>query len=84
MSSLSEVASSGDRLETLRVLRDVLAAQIDVTDSGRDVAALSLRFMATLAEIEDLEKSKPEQKGTALDELTARRAARESGASGTA
>jgi hypothetical protein len=85
MSSLREVAAAGDRLETLYALRDVLARQIEMTESGRDVAALSLRFMSTLAEIDTLEReSAPDREGTGLDELNARRAAREAGAARSA
>lgn len=78
--SLREVAGTGDRLETLRALRDRIASQIDETDSARDVAALGQRLMDALGQIDDIEGSTPEQKGTALDDLRARRAARRSGA----
>jgi hypothetical protein len=71
--ALSGVARAGDRLETLRALRDRLAAEIDVCDSKRDVAALSQRLMDVLEQIEAAEKARPESKGTPLDELAARR-----------
>ena len=72
-------AGSGDRLAALRALRDRLAADLDVCESARDVAALSQRFMDTLAQIETIEKAQPAKKGTPLDELTARRRARGAG-----
>lgn len=77
---LHETAVKGDRAATLRTLRDRLAKQIDETESGRDVAALSQRLVDVLRQIAELEKQEPAQKGTALDELNARRHARESGA----
>lgn len=78
--SLHDVATEGDRLSTLRALRDRLATQIDGTDSARDVSSLSQRLMDVLIQISDLEgeSAQSEQGGTALDELNARRAARES------
>lgn len=82
MSSLIEAARSGDRLTTLRALRDVLAATITIASSGRDVAALSRQLTEVLAQIEALEKA-PEVKGTPLDELEKRRSTRQPGASGT-
>lgn len=81
MSSLHEAAVSGDRLHTLRVLRDRLAEQIDETTSSRDVAALSLRLVDVLAEIEEIEKASAPAapKGSGLDEVSKRRAARSAG-----
>lgn len=80
--SLHEAAASGDRLYTLRVLRDRLAVQIDETTSSRDVAALSLRLVDVLAEIEEIEKASAPAApaGSGIDEVNARRAAREAGA----
>lgn len=81
MPSLSEVSPSGNRLDTLRALRDELARWMDETDSARDRAALSLRFVGVLEQIEQIEHATaPAQGGTGLDELNARRAARQSGA----
>jgi hypothetical protein len=54
MASLVDAAKSGDRRSTLVALRDVLAAQISVTESGRDVAALSKRLMEVMDEIDAL------------------------------
>lgn len=71
---LLESAESGNRLDTLRDLRDLLARQIQGCDSLRDLAALSGRFQAVLAEIAELEPKKAE--GDGVDEIAARRAAR--------
>ena len=71
---LSAVVAGGRRLVSLRALRDRLAAEIDRTDSARDVAALSQRVMDVLEQIDAIEKAQPAQKGTPLDELKARRA----------
>lgn len=54
--SLASAASGGDRLGTLRALRDRIAREIDTTQSARDVAALSRQLTDVLAQIEDLEK----------------------------
>lgn len=64
---------SGDRERALVALRDRLAAQIDATASGRDVAALSLRLVDVLNE---LKKSSPPAEKSPVDEIAARRANR--------
>lgn len=74
---LTESAESGDRLATLRDLRDLLAKQIQACDSMRDLAALSGRLQAVLAEIAILEPKKAE--GDGIDEIARRRAARRAG-----
>lgn len=74
--SLMEAAASGDRLVALRALRSVLAATITAGPPPRDLAALSRQLTDVLAQIEEAEKSAPEHKGTPLDELEKRRAAR--------
>lgn len=74
---LSESAASGDRLATLRALRDLLAVQIEACDSLRDLAALSGRLQSVLDEITRLEPKKAE--GDGIDEIARRRAARRSG-----
>lgn len=76
--SLSEAASTGDRVVTLRELRDVLASQIEVTDSGRDVAALSRQLTDVLAQIDVLAPSKAEV--DVVDEIATRRHVRRSSA----
>ncbi len=55
MATLAEVAADGDRRNTLRVLRDRLAEQIDTTASARDVAALSRQLTDVLSQIEAIE-----------------------------
>lgn len=57
---LITAAKSGDRLETLIALRDLLAERLQNTTSGRDVASMSRRLMQAVAEIETLEKLKTE------------------------
>jgi hypothetical protein len=79
---LRDVVSDGDRLESLRALRDRIAATIDATDSARDVAALSRQLTDVLQQIEAIEKATPGRKGTPLDELAKRRAGRGAGAKG--
>lgn len=76
--SLHDVAAKGDRLDTLRTLRNRLAQQIDETDSARDVAALSRQLTDVLAQLAEAE---PQTKaGDPVDEIAERRAARGAGA----
>jgi len=79
-STVAAAASSGDQLRTLEALRDRLAGEIDVCESPRDLASLSARMVDVLAQIKLAVAAQPEQKGTALDELQRRRAARSAGA----
>ena len=81
-SSLASKALSGDRLETLKALRDELAKRIDrPRTAARDVAALARQLTEVLTQIESANrKQAAKAKGTATDELAARRAARQSGA----
>lgn len=72
-SSLAVVVAAGDRVKSLRALRDRLAADIDDCGSLRDLASLSQRLMDVLAQIEACETARPEAEGTALDELSSRR-----------
>lgn len=72
--SLLELSSSDDRLGQLRHLRVLLSEAIDSCESGRDLAALSLRFQSVVAEIEELVGSG--EAVSAVDEIAARRRAR--------
>jgi len=76
--TLRSTAEQGNRLETLRVLRDSIAADIDACESLRDKATLSQRLMDALVQIEALEADQPATKGTVLDEVSTRRAAKSS------
>lgn len=75
MVSLVDVAEAGDRVATLRALRDRIAADIDAATAPRDLAPLAQRLMDCLQLIADAETANPETEGTALDELYARRRA---------
>lgn len=75
--SLPEAAASGNRLDALRELRDVLAGSIADCESGRDLAALSGRLQSVLEQIDELEPKKAA--GDGIDEIAQRRAARRSG-----
>jgi len=68
-------AKRGDRLATLKALRDRIAHLIDQpTTSPKDVAALSRQLQDVLAAIE---KEEPDtHEGSPLDEVNRRRAAR--------
>lgn len=51
---LAEAVASGDRRKAMECLRDVIADQIDKTESGRDVAALSKRLLEVLEALDTL------------------------------
>ncbi len=67
------------RIDQLSTLRDDLKERM-VEASDRDFTAMGRLLRDVLADLDDLAESKPEQKGTALDELRARRTARQPGA----
>lgn len=77
--SLLDPVREGDALAGLRALRDAIVADLDVCESMRDRAALYTRLTTVMAELREAEPA--EQKGDAVDEIAARRAARRSGAS---
>jgi len=54
----SEIVESGDRLQSLKELRRILAQKIEATGSCRDLASLSSRLDSVMKEIEELEKLK--------------------------
>lgn len=72
---LVDAASSGDQLKALQELRDLLALQIETSNSGRDVAALSRQLTDVLTRIEALA---PTDKVDVVDEISARRNGRRS------
>jgi hypothetical protein len=73
--SLPTVAASGDHLATLEALRGVLAEAIVLSDSARDVAALSARLTEVLAAIEKVRGQAPAAV-SAVDQIAERRARR--------
>lgn len=75
---LAPVAAAGDRLATLRALRDVLARQIDASSDPFGLPALATRLQSVLEQIAAI--APPEVTGSVLDELAKRRSA--SGAPG--
>jgi|SRR5271165_6570240 len=70
--SLAEVVAKDDAMASLAALRDLLARQLDVTRSSRDIAALSRRLLEVLAHIEALRPYRTVK----VDEIAAKRAAR--------
>lgn len=65
MATLASAARSGDKLSTLKQLRDQIAKSIQDSDSGRDIAALSKRLMEVMDEIERMQP--PPKKMTPLE-----------------
>lgn len=74
---LSKVVGAGNRLKSLEALRDVLASAIDNCESMRDLPPLASRLSDVLIQIESL--TPKVEAGDAVDEITARRAARGAG-----
>lgn len=75
MSELAEYAKDGNRLETLRKLRDKLASTIDISESGRDIAALSRQLTSVLEQISELERNEiaKSNKDVPLNDILAKR-----------
>lgn len=60
--TVTQAARDGTRLDELRAIRRVLARHMDDEEvSGRDLAALSNRYMAVSKEIESLETQERER-----------------------
>lgn len=63
-------AVAGDRLETLKALRERIAQQIDSCESGRDMASLSKRLIEVMDEIDLIKAAdNPGEIDTVFDEL---------------
>ena len=71
MGKLTQAAKTGRRRDLLETLRDELAKAIEMTDSGRDIAALSRRLLEVTAELDGLpnDNAEPDEVDAALDEL---------------
>lgn len=78
---IAAIAAEGDRLATMRALRDRLAADLDDCASARDVAALSRQLSQALDIIDGLEAGRKMARSP-LDDLAARRAGRDTGTTG--
>lgn len=63
--TLTDEVSSNDSRRALVALRDKIAATIESTDSGRDIAALSKRLMEVMAQIDALPD--PEEKADPVE-----------------
>lgn len=74
---LVDVVSSGDLLESLRALRDVLARRLQDSESGS--AALARELREVLERIRELESGAIISKGSPIDELAERRGRRAAG-----
>src|SRR5690606_13284053 len=82
MNGVHEAAATGDRLKTLRALRDRRAVAIDGGESMRDLAALSRELADVVAQIGALDP--PEAEVSPADEVAQRRARRRAGAKSSA
>ena len=50
-----DIAEKGERLATLKALRQKIADTMDKSDSGSDIASLALQMQKVLIQIEELE-----------------------------
>ncbi len=57
---MSLMAAGESRLEQLTELRDILAREIDVCESSRDLAALSRQYREVIREIDEIENGENE------------------------
>lgn len=64
--NLIEAAKSGDRLETLIALRDLLAERLQTATSDRDISSMSRRLMQCVNEIDTLQNAKNNSNGWLL------------------
>lgn len=69
MKNLIDVVKSGTEIEMLECLRENLACEIDLSENGRDIAALSKQFVEVTERIRELEKLKPKERNTPLDRV---------------
>ena len=69
MSDLTKATQDGDELEMLVCLRLNLARELDLCESGRDIAALSRQFMDVSERIRELKKIKPKKRKTPIDNI---------------
>ena len=69
----------GDTKAGLVALRDRLAAELDAGPEPKDVASLSGRLLAVIVELDRFAEPVPVERGTPLDDLQRRRAARTAG-----
>jgi hypothetical protein len=76
MSDFTDAIKRGDKRKQLEALREKLATEIDACFKGADVAALTLRLMKVLEELESIPET---GKASSYDELKAARDARTGG-----
>jgi hypothetical protein len=71
--SLADASGTGDRVQILTALRDYLAGLVDEFDGApKDIAPITKQLADVVRELDLL--APVQRKGTALDELAARRA----------
>ena len=74
---ISEAFSTGDRTQSLTALRDYLTRLVDTFDGQpKDIAPITKQLADVVRELDGL--APVQRKGTALDELAARRSKAES------
>lgn len=72
--SLSETAATGSRVATLQRLRQIIASEIDAGVPPRELASLSRRLQAVLAELDVIEREDTARRTpTVVDAIAARR-----------
>ncbi|MBR3159504.1 MAG: hypothetical protein IKF14_10440 [Atopobiaceae bacterium] len=87
MGRMTAAVKAGDRRKMLEALLMKVAETLDGTDSGRDVAALSIKFVDILDKMEEDEpksagsdKTKPMAKVTTFEAIAGRRTERRAAA----
>lgn len=77
--SYAEVIASGDRLDSLKATRDLIAARIEQGVPARDLASLTRRLLDVMEQIEALSG---DEEVDHVDQIAQRRAARLAAAQG--
>lgn len=75
--SLTKISDSGDRLKTLRELRHKLADTIEKSNSGRDIASLSIQLQKVMTEISELEEKEAVEKDDTILDIVRRKHGRQ-------
>lgn len=70
------------RLDDLRALREGIVGRMESCESDQNYAVLGRLLADVVKQIDEIDPAPAAQKGTALDELNARRAARVAGSTG--
>ena len=70
---LSTATKRGDQLDQLRTMAAILAKQIDICESGRDLAALSRQYRDTVMQIKEMEENEVDRENDDIAQILKKR-----------